>query len=90
MKLDLKPMHTGWLLYGSTIFFGGLTEGLQSDGAKSLITPSILFWLVLLCSVTWKTALGIKMYTSTAYADHQQEKKSNGNTTVFTKAPPTT
>jgi hypothetical protein len=74
------------LLYVLIAFFGAMIASFNSDEAAKWIAPWLLFWCRSVS--TWISAalLALKMFRSTAFAEHVAEKKS-GNTTYFTKPP---
>ena len=74
-------------LYAGIALFGACTAVLSQDEAAKFIVPMWLFVLRAVCSIISATLLAIKMYRSTAFAEHQEMKKQNGHTDFIRKQP---
>lgn len=72
------------LLYVLIAFFGFWTGSLSSDDSGKYISPRILWWGKQALGSVAAALLAVKMFRSTAFADHQQQKK---NDTVFMSKP---
>lgn len=72
-------------IYAAIAFYGALAVAFGSDEARIFIKPIALFWLKTVCATKSATLLAIKMYRSTGFADHQQNKKDDA-TRMFVKA----
>ncbi len=77
----LPPVFIDGLLYALVALFAFLETQFGSDEAAKFIAPYLLFWLKLLAGASATTTLAIKLFRSTAFADHL--KKVNGGNTDF-------
>ena len=71
------PIPTAYLdgaLYCGIAFFGALAAGFGSDEAAKYVAPAMLFWLRTACGVSSATLLALKMFRSTAFADHKNSQ----------------
>lgn len=57
----------------------------SSDDAEKYITPQMLFWSKMLLGSISTGLVSLKMFRSTAFAEHQEEKKKTGNTEFIVK-----
>lgn len=71
-------------LYMIVAFFGSWQLSFASDDAEKYITGEMLFWLKGSVASLAATALALKMFRSTQFADHQKLKQ-NGNTDFIAK-----
>ena len=72
--LDVPPVIIDGALYVGIAFFGALTAGFGTDEAAKYVEPEKLFWIRLVCGPMGASFLALKMFRSTGYAHHQQEK----------------
>ena len=77
---DIPGAYIDCALYLAITLFGALSEILDSEDAKGYIPTSYLFWSKSFCAVAWKVALALKLFRSTAFADHKLEVKENTET----------
>ena len=73
------------VLYVAIAFFGAITAALSSDEASKYLSPEVLFWTRTFCSVNGAWILALKMFRSTGYAQHQEDKKRTGDTDFIKK-----
>lgn len=72
------------LLYVLLAFFSFWTGSFSSDDAGKYISPIALWWGKQVLGSVAAGLLAVKMYRSTSFADHQQQKK---NDTAFLSRP---
>ena len=65
----------GWL-YAVIAFCGATSAALSTDEAFDLFTHQTLFWAKLASNSIGATALALKMWRSTAYAQIKEESKT--------------
>lgn len=75
----------GWL-YVLIALFGALTAAFASDEAAKYLKPEALFWLRTMCGVNSAWLLALKMFRSTSYSQHQENKKADENTENIRRA----
>lgn len=62
---------------------------LNSDQARAFIGPKAMFILTFVIGTANVALLSIKMFRSTAYADHQRDKQASGATPAVVPQPTT-
>lgn len=72
---DVSPVFLDGLLYVLVAFFGFMNTQLGADEALKHISPISLFWLKTFSGSMSASALALKMYRSTAFADHKQAQR---------------
>lgn len=70
-------------LYVSLAFWTACNTAMGSDEAEKWIPPCALFWVKTVCGVNSAWLLALKMFRSTSFSDHKEEKKKE-NDTQFT------
>lgn len=73
----IPPVFIDGLLYALVAMFGFLQTQFGSDDAAKFISPQVLFWIKTVVGAMAAMALSIKLYRSTAFADHQAQKKAD-------------
>lgn len=73
---SVPPVFIDGILYVCVGIFVYLSTNFGSDEAAKYISPQVLYWLKLGIGACGNIALNIKMYRSTAFADHQKEKEN--------------
>ncbi len=81
----ISPVFLDGLLYVMLAITAVNATALSSDQAKEFIHPAILFYGLWLNAAADAGLLALKMYRSTAFAEHREEKKRTGNTAFFKK-----
>lgn len=84
---QLPKVWVDCTLYACILSFTYFQGYFSSDEADKYVSPKTQFYL--LCFLGWGATVtgGIKMFLSSSYADHVEQKKaSNGNTTFITKS----
>lgn len=61
-------------LYAGIAAFGAAQAAFAGDEAAKYIAPETLFKVRTICQVGWQTLLAVKLYRSTGFAKHQQDK----------------
>lgn len=72
-------------LYILIALFTALNSAFGSDEAAKYIADWVLFWLRTACQAAVASLLALKMFRSTAFASHLEEKKKSGDTVQITK-----
>lgn len=72
----VTPMYVDGALYVGIAFFGALAALFSQDEAAKYLQPEALFWVRGSCAVFSATLLSLKMYRSTAFAEHLADKKN--------------
>lgn len=67
------------VLYVGIGMFTFMQGFLSSDEAYKYIDPYLLFWLKLCVGSLAAGAASLKMYRSTGFAEHQQNRNGNGH-----------
>jgi len=83
---SISPVFVDGLLYVLIALFGACISSFNSEEAYKYINPYVLYWTKEFS--TWGLAVvtALKMFRSTAYSTHiEEKKKASGNTEVFTK-----
>ena len=75
----IPPVFFDGCLYIGIALFGFLATQFGTDEAYKFIEPEILFWIKTVVGAFSATLLSLKMYRSTAYADHVQSKQTETN-----------
>lgn len=86
----LPPIPSTYIdgcLYVLIAVFGALLTTIGSDEAAKWVAPVWLFWLRTTASVMLAAVTALKMYRSTGFADHIEQKKTEAET-VFINKPP--
>ena len=73
------------LLYVWIGMLGSITAVFSSDDVAKYVGPQLLFWLKSGFAVLSGALVNIKMFRSTAFAEHQAEKKKTSDTQSFVK-----
>lgn len=80
---SVSPVFMDGALYINIALFQALTAAFSSDEAAKYIEPESLFWVRTFCGVNSAWLLALKMFRSTAFAEHQakqaEEKEQNKN-----------
>lgn len=71
----VPPVFIDGLLYALVALFAFLQNQFGSDDAAKFISPVVLFWLKTAVGSMGAAVLSIKLYRSTAFAEHQAQKK---------------
>ena len=71
----VSPVFIDGLLYLLVAAFGAMTAVLSTDEAAKFIEAGTLFGLRAFCTVNSALWLALKMFRSTAFAEHREEKK---------------
>ena len=83
---SLPPVFVDGSLYVIIAILTALIAVLGSDDAAKYIAAQTLFWMKAVTNCLNAAAIALKMFRSTQFAEHQEEKrKSNGNTQFLTK-----
>lgn len=77
---SIPPVFIDGLLYVWIAILTFLTTQIGSDDASKYIEAQTLFWLKTSIGTVSAAVVALKMFRSTSYADHQQEKKRTGDT----------
>ena len=85
VKSVTLPVYTQGLLYVLIAWFTFNQAYLGGDEAAKYISPMCKFWLNWIIGSGATICASLKMYCSSAYAEHVEEKKRTGNTDQFTK-----
>lgn len=80
---QVPPVFLDGLLYMLIAVFGAVQGYLSLDDSAKWVDPQILFWLKGVVIVCLTSVTAIKMFRSTAFAEHQRKK--NGDTTILVK-----
>ena len=73
----LSKIPTVWLegiLYCIIAVFGFLQTQLATEEATKFISPTTLFWVKTVVGAMSAGALAVKMFRSTAFADHKRNE----------------
>ena len=81
---SIPPVFIDGLTYALIALFGALSSSFGSDEAKQFIKPVWIFGIKTFCASCGATLLAIKMFRSTSYSEHQQQKKDDA-TRIFVK-----
>lgn len=80
---SVSPVFMDGTLYILIALFGALTATFSSDEAAKYLEAETLFWVRTVCNVNSAWLLALKMFRSTAFAEHQakvlEEKEQNKN-----------
>ena len=72
---SIQPVFLDGLLYVLIAIFGAITACMSTDEAAKYLEPETLFWIRTTASVGGAAFLALKMFRSTAFADHQASGK---------------
>jgi hypothetical protein len=72
---SIPTMFIDGLLYTALAILTGINTTFGGDEAAKYVSPEPLFWVKSLCSWSAQGLLAVKLYRSTAFADHQDAKK---------------
>jgi len=75
--LGVPAMIIDGLLYAFVALFSALAASFGTDEAAKYLDPINLFWLRTICTASGATALALKMFRSTSYADHQKTSSTD-------------
>lgn len=81
---SIPPVFIDGMIYGLLALFAALATAFGSDEAVKFIKPVWLFGFKTFFAASGATLLAIKMFRSTSYSEHQQQKK-NDETRIFVK-----
>ena len=84
----IPPVFVDGSLYVIIAVLASAIAFISSDDAAKYIEAGTLFWIKGIVTSLNAAAVALKMYRSTQYAEHREEKKKNGHTAFFNK--PTT
>jgi hypothetical protein len=62
--------------------------GFGDDEAAKFISPAVLFWIKKTLAIVGGGIFALKLYRSTAYGDHQREKKLQEETNQWRQVDP--
>lgn len=71
----ISPVFIDGLTYVLIAFFAAIAAALSSDEAAKFIAPTALFWSRTVCQAFSAALLALKMFRSTAFAEHVEQKK---------------
>ena len=71
---SIPAMFIDGTIYFALAILTFLTTNLGTDEAAKYVSPAVLFWLKTGLGAVASGLLAIKMFRSTAYADHQATK----------------
>lgn len=81
-----QPIFIDGLLYAAVAIFGFLQTQFGGEEAVKLLSPQVLFWVKTVVGALAAGALAVKLFRSTAYAEHQAKvKNGSGDTTLIHK-----
>jgi hypothetical protein len=85
--ISLKPVFIDGTLYVLIAIFQYLQTEFGSDDAEKFLAPMALFYIKLVVGPIAAALLALKMFRSTSFADHKEEKKliESGNTEMLNK-----
>lgn len=73
--LTVPTVYIDGALYAGAAIFGFAQGFLSGEEAYKYVTPpSVLFWIKLIVGCAAAGCLALKMFRSTTFAEHQQEK----------------
>lgn len=81
----ISPVFIDGLLYVMLAITAVNATALTSEAAKELMGKAVLFYGLWFNSAADAALLALKMYRSTSFAEHKEEKKRAGNTEFFVK-----
>lgn len=81
----VKPVFIDGMLYVWIAVLTSIATSFSSDDAAKYMSPQLLFWLKMTIGAISAGVVSIKMFRSTSFADHKEEKKRTGNTQIFTQ-----
>jgi hypothetical protein len=81
---SIPPVFTDGVLYVMIALFGFLETQFGSDEAAKFFAPVTLWWIKLVVGSGSVSAVALKLFRSTSFADHQA-KKANGDTQTWKK-----
>jgi len=85
---SIPPVFLDGSVYVAVQLLTVLSTQFGTDEAAKYIEPETLFWIKIFIGEAAAGFLAIKMFRSTAFAEHQADKKKaegNGNTTHIIK-----
>ena len=71
----VSPVFIDGLTYVMIALVGAIAAALSSDEAAKFIQPTMLFWGRTVCQSVGAALLALKMFRSTSFAEHIEEKK---------------
>jgi len=66
-----------WIYFGIAVF-GELNDRLNTENAKSLFSPMVLYVATACCATAWKGLLALKMVMSTAWTNNKPPEPPKG------------
>ncbi len=72
---NISPVFLDGLLYILIALFGALSAAFSSDESAKYLEPENLFWIRTFCGANSAWLLALKMFRSTAFAEHQAQVK---------------
>jgi len=81
----IKPVFIDGFLYLWIAMLTSIAAFFGSDDAEKYVGPQLLFWLKGIITTISAGVVSIKMFRSTAFADHLEEKKRVSGETEFIK-----
>ncbi len=73
----ITPMYVDGALYVSIAIFGFLSTVFGGDEAAKYVNPEAVFWIKTTIGTFSAGLLALKLYRSTAFADHLADKKQS-------------
>jgi len=83
----MKSAFVDGALYVAIAFFGAWAAGLGNDEAAKYVADETLFWARTSCGSIGAALLALKMFRSTAFAEHIANGKAAPPPTVSTSPP---
>ncbi len=80
IKQVFTPMFLDGLIYVFLAIFAFMQIAIASDEAAKYIAPMAIFYFKFILGTTNAGLLATKMYRSTAFADHKQQKQKEFDT----------
>jgi uncharacterized membrane protein len=76
----VSPAFVDGALYVAIAFVGAIAAAMSSDEAAKFISATVLFWARTFFQSVAAALLALKMFRSTSFAEHVEQKKKNGDT----------
>lgn len=83
--VGVPPVFIDGLLYAAMAFLTFSQAYLGGDEAAKWIAPAAKFWINYAVGGTAALAAAIKMFRSTSFGEHLEQKRKNGDTTIIPK-----
>lgn len=72
---NAKPVHVDGALYVMIALFGAALTALTNDDVYKYMSPYLVFYLKMFCSLALAVVTALKMFRSSSYAAHEQVAK---------------